>query len=67
MLKNENVEKYTIEMKSLIEEAKRNGVDIQPYENKIENGDSKLVVERGIAVYTCDVDIRCIPTWKLTE
>ena len=67
MLKNKNVEKYAAEMKNLIEKAKRNGVDIHPYEKKIEKDDSELVVERGIAVYTCDIDIKSIPTWKLAE
>ena len=67
MLKNKNVEKYAAEMKNLIEKAKRNGVDIHPYEKKSENDDSELVVERGIAVHTCDVDIHYIPMWKLTE
>lgn len=67
MLKNKNVEKYVAEMKNLIEKAKRNGVDIHPYEKKIENDDSELVVERGIAVHTYDVDIHYIPMWKLTE
>lgn len=40
MIKSKTVKKYTTEMKKLIEEAKNNGVDIQPYEKKIENGDS---------------------------
>lgn len=65
MIKNENVEKYTMEIQNLIEEAKANGVNVQPYEKKIENSD--LIIERGIAVYTCDVEINYIPTWKLAE
>lgn len=64
MIKNENVEKYTVEIQNLIEEAKANGVNVQPYEKKI---NSELIIERGIAVYTCDVEINYIPTWKLTE
>ena len=50
-----------------IEDAKANGVEIQPYEKKIKKEDSELIVERGIAVYTCDIDIESIPTWKLAE
>lgn len=65
MMKNENVEKYTVEMQNLLEEAKANGVEIQPYEKKIENSD--LTIERGIAVYTCDAEINYIPTWKLAK
>lgn len=65
MIKNENVEKYTVEIQNLLKEAKANGVDIQPYEKKIENSD--LIIERGIAVYTCDVEINYIPTWKFAE
>lgn len=65
MIKNKNVEKYTVEIQKLLEEAKVNGVNIQPYEKKIEN--SELIIERGIAVYTCDVEINYIPTWKLAE
>lgn len=67
MFKNENVKRYTTEMKKLIEEAKVNGVEIQPYEKKIEKDESEFVVERGIAVYACDVDVEYIPTWKLAE
>ena len=65
MIKNENVKKYTAKIQNLIEEAKTNGVDVQPYEKKIENSD--LIIERGIAIYTCDVEINYIPTWKLAE
>lgn len=67
MLKNENVKRYTIEIKKLIEEAKANGVEIQPYEKKIEKGASEFVVERGIAIYACDVEVESIPTWKFAE
>ena len=65
MLKNDNVEKYKMELKKLIEEAKNNGIDIQPYEKKLEGKD--LVIERGIAVFACDAEIDYIPTWKLVE
>lgn len=65
MINNENVKKYTAEIQNLIEEAKANGVDVQPYEKKIENSD--LIIEHGIAIYTCDVEINYIPTWKLAE
>lgn len=65
MIKSENVKKYTVEIQNLIEEAKTNGVDIQPYEKKIEN--SEIIIERGIAVYTCNVEINYIPTWKIAE
>lgn len=66
MLKNENIEKYAVEIQKLLKEAKASGVNIQPYEKKIEN--SELVIECGITVYT-DVDVECIyiPTYKLTE
>ena len=67
MLQNENVKRYITEINKLIEDAKANGVEIQPYEKKIEKDDLELVVERGIAVYTCDIDIENIPTWKLAE
>lgn len=62
MIKSENVKKYTVEMQNLIEEAKKNGIDIQPYEKKIEK--SELVIERGIAIFACDVEIDYVPTWK---
>ena len=67
MLQNKNVERYITEINKLIEDAKANGVEIQPYEKKIKKEDSELVVERGIVVYTCDIDIESIPTWKLAE
>lgn len=67
MLQNENVKRYITEINKLIEDAKAYGVEIQPYEKKIEKNDSELVVERGIVVYTCDIDIESIPTWKLAE
>ena len=67
MLQNKNVERYITEINKLIEDAKANGVKIQPYEKKIKKEDSELVVERVIAVYTCDIDIESIPTWKLAE
>ena len=67
MLQNENVKRYITKINKLIEDAKANGVEIQPYEKKIENDDSELVVERGIAAYTCDIDIESIPTWRLAE
>ena len=54
-----------MELKKLIEEAKNNGIDIQPYEKKLEGKD--LVIERGIAVFACDAEIDYIPTWKLVE
>lgn len=65
MTKNENVEKYIMKIQNLLEEAKANGVNIQPYEKKIEN--SEIIIERGIAVYTCNVEINYIPTWKIAE
>lgn len=67
MLKNENVKRYITKINKLIEDAKANGVEIQPYEKKIEKDDSELVIERGIAVYTCDIDIESIPTWELAD
>ena len=67
MLQNENVKRYITEINKIIEDAKANGVEIQPYEKKIEKDYSELVVERGIAVYTSDIDIESIPTWKLAE
>ena len=40
MLQNENVERYITEINKLIEDAKANGVEIQPYEKKIKKEDS---------------------------
>lgn len=65
MLRNENVEKYLKEIEKIIKEAKKNGINIQPYEKKIEK--SGLVIERGIAIFACDVEVDYVPTWKLTE
>ena len=35
MLKNENVKRYITKINKLIEDAKANGVEIQPYEKKL--------------------------------
>ena len=51
-------------IRELIENAKRDGVDIQPYEKEIKISDMKIVVERGIAISTCDNEIDYIPTWQ---
>lgn len=63
MIKNSNVDEYTKEIEKLIQNAKEHGVNIQPYEKKIKD----IVVERGISVYTCDIEVNYIPAWKLTE
>lgn len=55
---------YAEKIRELIENAKRDGVDIQSYEKEIKISDMKIVVERGIAISTCDNEIDYIPTWQ---
>lgn len=55
---------YAEKIRELIENAKRDGVDIQPYEKEIKISDMKIVVERGIAISTGDNEIDYIPTWR---
>ena len=58
------VEKYTEELKALIEEAEAERVTISPYTMEINNKNGTFVVEQGIGIVHGE-NHKEIPIWKL--
>lgn len=67
MFKNEIIDTYTSLIKVVMEDAKKDGIRIAPYEvtiNNIPMGD--ITTERGICV-TDEMEYSYIPTYKLAD
>lgn len=67
MLKNKTIDAYTSMIKTVIENARNDGIRILPYETTVNNlalGD--ITTERGICV-TDEVEYSYIPTYKLVD
>lgn len=54
------VQKYSIMVRALIEEAKAEGITIGSYVDQVND----IIIEQGIAVICDDKNFQTIPTWK---